>query len=216
MTQNFVVRILTLGFQDVGKTSLLLRYFKDEFHEQYVSTIGIDFKSKPVKINKNTTVKIMVWDTAGQEKYRGIVKSFYNKANGILLTFDLSNRTSFDKIDYWVNELKEYTDVENLYIVLVGNKCDKTEREVTYEEAQKYSEDNNFGGYFEVSAKSNEGIDKLFLNVARGSLEKIMKNNEDDFTEQTLRLSVFEDKKAGNKKKGCCYSSGEKEKKTQL
>ena len=131
------------------------------------------------------------------------------------MTFDLSNRTSFDKIDYWVNELKEYTDVENLYILLVGNKCDKTEREVTYEEAQKYSEDNNFGGYFEVSAKSNEGIDKLFLNVARGSLEKIMKNNEDDFTEQTLRLSVFEDKKAGNKKKGCCYSSGEKEKKTQ-
>ena len=147
MSEKYIVRVLTLGYTDVGKTSILSRFTKDEFHDKYVSTIGIDYKSKPLKIGNNITVKVLVWDTAGQEKYKGIVKSFYNKANGILLTFDLCNKDSFDRIDYWVQELKEYAGLDNIYIVLVGNKKDRNkERKVLYEEAKKYAEDNNFGG----------------------------------------------------------------------
>jgi small GTP-binding protein len=159
MSEKYIVRVLTLGYTDVGKTSILLRFTKNQFHDKYVSTIGIDFKSKPLKINDNTTVKVLVWDTAGEEKYKGIVKSFYNKANGILLTFDLTNKESFDRIDFWVQELKNNVGLNDLYIVLVGNKKDKIEdRKVSYEEAEKYSLDNDFRGYFEVSAKTNEGI----------------------------------------------------------
>ena len=107
MSEKYIVRVLTLGYTDVGKTSILLRFTKNQFHDKYVSTIGIDFKSKPLKINNNTTVKVLVWDTAGQEKYKGIVRSFYNKANGILLTFDITNKDSFERIDFWVQELKK-------------------------------------------------------------------------------------------------------------
>ena len=205
MTEKYVIRVLTLGYTDVGKTSIILRFTKNQFHEKYVSTIGIDFKSKPLKIGNNTTVKVLVWDTAGQEKYKGIVKSFYNKANGILLTFDITNKESFEYIDYWVQELKEQKELNNLYIVLVGNKKDKEDRKVTSEEAKGYTEENGFGGYFEVSAKTGEGINELFIDVAKGALKKIIEKNNEENDGQNIRLSIL-DKKENDKKnnKKCC------------
>ena len=204
MSEKYVIRVLTLGYTDVGKTSILLRFTKNQFHEKYVSTIGIDFKSKPLKLGNNTTVKVLVWDTAGQEKYKGIVKSFYNKANGILLTFDISNKESFEHIDYWVQELKEYTGLDSLYIVLVGNKKDKEDRKVTIEEAKNYAEENDFGGYFEVSAKTGEGINELFIDVAKGALKKIIDKNNEENDEQNIRLSIFEQKEKDKKKNKRC------------
>ena len=167
MSENYVIRVLTLGYTDVGKSSIILRFTKNEFKDKYISTVGIDFRSKPIKIG-NSTVKVMVFDPAGQEKYKGIAKSFYNKENGILLTFDICNKGSFELIDYWVQELKEYIGLKDLYIVLVGNKKDKNEeRKILYEDAKKYAEENNFGGYFEVSAKTSEGIIELFDDIAK-------------------------------------------------
>ena len=203
MSEKYIVRVLTLGYTDVGKTSILLRFTKNQFHDKYVSTIGIDFKSKPLKINDNTTVKVLVWDTAGEEKYKGIVKSFYNKANGILLTFDLTNKESFDRIDFWVQELKKNVGLNDLYIVLVGNKKDKIEdRKVSYEEAEKYSLDNDFGGYFEVSAKTNEGINDLFINVAKGVLNKIIVKDEIS-NEGSIKLSLNK-RDLKQKNRSCC------------
>ena len=203
MSEKYIVRVLTLGYTDVGKTSILLRFTNNQFHDKYVSTIGIDFKSKPLKINDNTTVKVLVWDTAGEEKYKGIVKSFYNKANGILLTFDLTNKESFDRIDFWVQELKNNVGLNDLYIVLVGNKKDKIEdRKVSYEEAEKYSLDNDFGGYFEVSAKTNEGINDLFINVAKGVLNKIIVKDEIS-NEGSIKLSLNK-RDLKQKNRSCC------------
>ena len=206
MAEQFVIRVLTLGYTDVGKSSILLRFTKNQFHEKYVSTIGVDFKSKPIKISENITVKIIVWDTAGQEKYKGIVKSFYNKANGILLTYDICNKDSFERIDYWVQQLKEYTGIDDLYIVLVGNKKDRdNERKVSYEDAKNYAEDNHFGGYFEVSAKSGEGIYDLFSNVAKGAVKKmLMKNGEEDL-EGNIRLSTLDKAEYRPNKRSCCW-----------
>ena len=204
MSEKYVVRVLTLGYTDVGKTSILLRFTKNQFHEKYVSTIGIDFKSRPLKIGKNTTVKVLVWDTAGQEKYKGIVKSFYNKANGIILTFDICNKDSFERLDYWVQELKENAYLEDLYIVLVGNKKDKEGRTVSYEEAKKYSDENQFGGYFEVSAKSGEGINELFTDIAKNSLQKIIAKNNENSENQNIRLSIFDTNTPVQKNKACC------------
>ena len=202
MSAKYVIRVLTIGYTDVGKTSIILRFTKNQFNDKYVSTIGIDFKSKTLEIDKNS-VKITVFDTAGQEKYKGIVKSFYNKANGILLTFDLSNKESFSRLDYWVEELKEHIVSNELYILLVGNKKDKKEREVTFEEAQQYAENNNFGGYFEVSAKDGEGINEMFINVAKGSLKKILNKNEDE-NNTSIQLSLSNAKVSQQKNNKCC------------
>lgn len=202
MSEKYVIRVITIGYTDVGKTSIIMQFSQGKFIDKYVSTIGIDFRSKPLKIG-DTTVKVTVIDTAGQEKYKGIVKSFYNKANGILLTFDLTNKDSFSRLDYWVNELKDNIGTKDIYIVLVGNKKDKKEREVLYEEAQKYAEDNNFGGYFEVSAKKNEGIDELFLEVTKGALKKIINNNQDE-NNNSIQLSFPETKLSKQKDRACC------------
>ena len=202
MSEKYVIRVITIGYTDVGKTSIIMQFTQGKFIDKYVSTIGIDFRSKPIKIG-DTTVKVTVIDTAGQEKYKGIVKSFYNKANGILLTFDLSNKDSFSRLDYWVEELKDNIGTKDIYIVLVGNKKDKKEREVSYEEAQKYAEDNNFGGYFEVSAKKNEGIDELFLDVAKGVLKKIINNNQDE-NNNSIQLSLTDTKLHKQKDRACC------------
>ena len=202
MSAKYVIRVLTIGYTDVGKTSIILRFTKNQFNDKYVSTIGIDFKSKTLEIDKNS-VKITVFDTAGQEKYKGIVKSFYNKANGILLTFDLSNKESFSRLDYWVEELKEHIASNELYILLVGNKKDKKEREVTFEEAQQYAENNNFGGYFEVSAKDGEGINEMFINVAKRSLKKILNKNEDE-NNTSIQLSLSNAKVSQQKNNKCC------------
>ena len=202
MSAKYVIRVLTIGYTDVGKTSIILRFTKNQFNDKYVSTIGIDFKSKTLEIDKNS-VKITVFDTAGQEKYKGIVKSFYNKANGILLTFDLSNKESFSRLDYWVEELKEHIASNELYILLVGNKKDKKEREVTFEEAHQYAENNNFGGYFEVSAKDGEGINEMFINVAKVSLKKILNKNEDE-NNTSIQLSLSNAKVSQQKNNKCC------------
>ena len=202
MSEKYVIRVITIGYTDVGKTSIIMQFTQGKFIDKYVSTIGIDFRSKPIKVG-DTTVKVTVIDTAGQEKYKGIVKSFYNKANGILLTFDLSNKDSFSRLDYWVEELKDNIGTKDIYIVLVGNKKDKKEREVSYEEAQKYAEDNNFGGYFEVSAKKNEGIDELFLDVAKGVLKKIINNNQDE-NNNSIQLSLTDTKLHKQKDRACC------------
>ena len=201
MSEKYVVRVLTIGYTDVGKTSIILRFTKDTFTDKYVSTIGIDFKSKPLKIGNNI-VKVNVFDTAGQEKYKGIVKSFYTKANGILLTFDLSNKESFSMLGYWVDELKENVGSEDIFILLVGNKKDKNERQVSFEEAQKYAEDYNFGGYYEVSAKTGEGINDLFLDVTKGALKKILNKNNDENNSMQLTFSDTKEKKQKNK--ACC------------
>ena len=121
MSEKYVIRVITIGYTDVGKTSIIMQFTQGKFIDKYVSTIGIDFRSKPIKVG-DTTVKVTVIDTAGQEKYKGIVKSFYNKANGILLTFDLSKKDSFSRLDYWVEELKDNIGTKDIYIVLVGNK----------------------------------------------------------------------------------------------
>ena len=202
MSEKYVIRVITIGYTDVGKTSIIMQFTQGKFIDKYVSTIGIDFRSKPIKVG-DTTVKVTVIDTAGQEKYKGIVKTFYNKANGILLTFDLSKKDSFSRLDYWVEELKDNIGTKDIYIVLVGNKKDKKEREVSYEEAQKYAEDNNFGGYFEVSAKKNEGIDELFLDVAKGVLKKIINNNQDE-NNNSIQLSLTDTKLHKQKDRACC------------
>jgi len=206
MSEKYEIRILTLGYTDVGKTSILLRFTKNKFHEKYISTIGIDFKSRTLSLGNNTFVKVVVYDTAGQEKYKGLIKSFYKKANGILLTFDLCNKETFDRLDFWVQELKEYTGLKDLYIVLVGNKNDKNEeRKVLYEEAKAYAEKNNFEGYYEVSAKLDEGggIFDLFVDVTKGILKKILKKNKEN-DQQNITLSIRDMKDIKQKNKACC------------
>ena len=129
MTAKYIIKILTLGDTMVGKSSIVLRFSDDKFDENVFATIGIDFKTKYIKV-RDASVKVLIWDTAGQEKFRNIAKQYYKGANGVLLIYDVCNRKSFERIGFWLNELKENNKIDELYAILVGNKIDLEQRRV--------------------------------------------------------------------------------------
>ena len=205
MSAKYIIKILTLGDTSVGKSSIVLRFSDNKFDDKIFSTIGIDFKTKYIKLDK-FSVKVLIWDTAGQEKFQNIAKQYYKGANGVLLIYDISNRKSFERIDFWLKELKENNRIDELFLYLVGNKIDmEDKRVISFQEGEKYAKNNNIN-FFEVSAKSGKGVTELFNNVINGVMEKILKKNEKEEIEDKVRLSTFLEKNYKNEKnKKCCF-----------
>ena len=157
-----ILKLLTLGNSSVGKSSIVIRYTENKFYSSYLTTIGVDFLRKVITVG-DKEINLQIWDSAGQEKYNSISKQYYNKADGIILVFDLNSRTSFDGMMNWLEEI-ELSTAKGIPIVIVGNKCDLTTREITSDEAFEFAETKNIP-YFETSAMTghnvNEAINKL-------------------------------------------------------
>ena len=205
MSAKYIIKILTLGDTSVGKSSIVLRFTEEKFDDNQFSTIGIDFKTKFIK-RGDSSIKVLIWDTAGQEKFQNIARQYYKGANGVLLIYDIGNRKSFQRIDFWLKELKDNNRLEELFICLVGNKIDmEDKREITREEGEKYAKDNNII-FFEVSAKTGDGINLLFDKVINGSMEKVFSVIEKDEGDDKIRLSsIFEKGYIKEKNKKCCF-----------
>ena len=202
MTAKYIIKILTLGDTLVGKSSIVLRFSDNRFDDNQLATIGIDYKTKYIKV-KDASVKVLLWDTAGQETFRNIARQYYKGANGVLLIYDVCDRKTYERIGFWMDELKQNNEIEQLYIILVGNKIDLEEkRVVTREEAEKYAEDNNIN-YLEVSAKTGEGILDLFNEVTKGTMDKVF--NDQDNNEDKEKIKTYLDTNSNRKrKKKCC------------
>ena len=172
------VKILMLGEAYVGKTCLIRRYVENEFISNYQSTIGIDFFSKKLKIN-NKEIKLKIWDTAGEERFRNITNQYYNRTDGIILVFDLTNLNTMYKIKYWIEQINEKINCNDISLVLIGNKSD-LERQISYESCEKFSEDLNIK-YFESSALSGENVNEFFDYLVNEIINKknIMEKNDD-------------------------------------
>lgn len=158
------IQIVTLGEANVGKTSIILRYSENKFSENYLNTVGVDFRTKNVEIEGGKQVTLKIWDTAGQEKFRAITKSYIGRANGILVVFDVSSRLTFKKVQDWIDSINELGNV-NSKIVLIGNKCD-LERAVSEKEAEIFAYDRNVA-YFSTSAKDGTNINAAFEYLAK-------------------------------------------------
>ena len=170
-------KILTLGESGVGKTSILLNYTENKFVKSHLATIGIDYKIKSLEIN-NHIIKIKIWDTAGQEKFRNLTSQYFINSNGIFIIFDLGDKMSFDKINEWMKQINYHLKSIEIPIVLLGNKCDHHNREIN----EKIIEDLcNFYKikYFQTSALKNIGIEETFNYMIN---EIIKKNNIKDIT----------------------------------
>ena len=205
MSAKYIIKIVTLGDSMVGKTSIVYRYFENKFNESILSTIGIDFKTKYIKV-RDASVKVLIWDTAGQEKFRNIAKQYYQGANGVLLVFDVSDRKSFERIEYWLNEIKENNKIDSMYAVIVANKIDLLgERVISRDEAEKYAEKNNIS-YFEVSAKTGEGVAEMFNNITKGTIDKIFNEsqNQSILEDRKQIFSYLDDATIMKKDKHCC------------
>ena len=197
MSTNYIIKILTLGATQVGKTSIVLRYSEDKFNYNKIATIGIDFKIKIIKVS--------IYDTAGQERFQNIVKHYYKGANGVLLIYDITKRDTFKNLDFWIKDLEDNSDIDNLFIYLIGNKNDmENKREVSWVEASNYAKEKKLP-YIEVSAKTGNNIQKLFDEVIKGAMTKMLTNeNKDNSLNESIRLSFLEQEERTHKKYLCC------------
>ena len=196
MSEILTFKILTLGESSVGKTCILRRYVEGQFFKNQISTIGIDFKSKNLKIN-NHEIRLNIWDTAGEERFRNITSQYYKGAEGIILVFDLTKKESFDKINDWIKQIKLNTQSDEIAIVLLGNKKDLVDmRVISFEEGKERAE--AFGiKFFETSALDGSGIEDAFLCLS----EEIMKKKNIDFQKNNFVLGK---QKVVKDKVGCC------------
>jgi len=159
ISYDFLFKIIIIGESGVGKSSLLMRYVDNYFPEHYISTIGVDFKIKTLT-SDGKLVKLQIWDTAGQEKFRFITNSFYRGSHGVILVFDVTDQHSFDKIKQWVSDVNSFQP--NAPLILVANKCDRTDKRVVREEdAIKFANDHGMM-YVESSCKSGVGVETVF------------------------------------------------------
>lgn len=167
---NHMVKVILLGDGGVGKSSLMNVYVNNKFDTQAYHTIGVEFLIKDVTVDRQQYT-LQIWDTAGQERFKSLRTPFYRGADCCLLTFSVVDRKSFRNVDLWQKEFLFYAnipeaDAERFPFIVLGNKIDVPEREVTTEEAQEWCEAHGLP-YYETSAKNSTNVDLAFEAVAR-------------------------------------------------
>lgn len=158
-------KLVLLGESSVGKSSLVLRFVKGQFHEFQESTIGAAFLTQTVQID-DTTVKFEIWDTAGQERYHSLAPMYYRGAQAAIVVYDITNKETFHKAQTWIKELQRQAS-PNIVIALAGNKLDlASKRAVSYEDAKAYADECSLL-FMETSAKTAANVMDIFTSIAK-------------------------------------------------
>ena len=197
-------KLIFLGDQSVGKSSILNRFLNDTFVEEYQATIGLDFQSKNVQID-NQDIHLLLYDTAGQEKFRSLIPMYTRDANIILLVYDITSKESFNNLSQWLKDLTNI-NINEVILCIVGNKIDLNEkREVEFDEGKKFAEDHDFI-FNEISAKTGEGFSELFYkNLFEKIRVKFRPKGQQPASEvNDIKFNIEQEEKVNKKKKRCC------------
>ena len=213
-----VIRLSIIGDSKTGKTSIINRYLGQEFSIDMISNIGIDKQEVIRKMKDGNEMKIIIWDTAGQERFHSISSGTIKNSQGIIVCFALNDRSSFDNVLTWLQDVREISS--KIPIVLFGNKCDLIdERKVTYEEGLNYSNNYEFNGFYEVSAKTGEKTEEIMIKASKALyddyadyLSDKVKNKNNDLVSDdrsTGKISVSSsrsgrDQSESHSGKNCC------------
>ena len=188
------IKVITLGNSAVGKSSFILKYIDNSFTLYYTATLGIDFKQKKIKLKDGRDVRLRIFDTAGQERYKSVSASFIKKADGVILIYDIGDLESFEAVDNWIKSIREIGK-DNLPIILVGNKCDLPDdkRMISLKEGQDKADEFNIP-FYETSCKEGINIKEVFEKLVDDIMEKGSKNINREY--KILNK--------GKKKEKCC------------
>ncbi|XP_062989394.1 ras-related protein Rab-19 [Elgaria multicarinata webbii] len=163
---DYLFKIILIGDSNVGKTCVVHRFKAGQYHAKQQNTIGVDFTVRSLDID-GKKVKIQVWDTAGQERFRTITQSYYRSANGAILAYDMTRKSTFESIPHWIHEIERY-GAANLVLMLIGNKSDEAEkRQVLFEDACTLAEKHGLLAVLETSAKEAQNVDEVFILMAK-------------------------------------------------
>lgn len=164
MNYDYIFKVVIIGDSNTGKTSLINRYVNNYYSDETISTIGVDFKLQSFNLG-NKHIKLQLWDTAGQERFKSLTTSYYRSADGIIILFDITNRTSFENIKIWLNEVNKYNN--EAVILLVSTKSDmELKRVISNQEITELCTLYKLP-HIETSSKLNINIEKVFLNLSQ-------------------------------------------------
>ncbi len=197
------IQLGILGDTVVGKSNLLSVYTNHIYNEGITITIGCDFSIKDTIIKVNNIekkIKIKIWDTAGQEKFKSISVQYIKNCIGILLVYSIDDRNSLNNLENWIKDIKDKTNYEKVPLILIGNKCDlEDERKVSKEEGEKFALKYNIK-FFECSAKNNINVNQAFESL----INEVVENYQDEFISENDKGIKIEENNDKTKKEGCC------------
>jgi Ras-related protein Rab-1A len=199
---DYLFKILLIGNSGVGKSSLLLRFADDTFTDNFMPTIGVDFKIRTLEVD-GRTIKLQIWDTAGQERFKTITSSYYKGAHGIIVVYDITDKESFKNIDTWMNEVEKHAS-DNVSRILVGNKCDMDEsRQVSTDEGKELADQYNIR-FMETSAKESANVEEAFTLMTKEIKSRVVHTEARKPTQTGKKLSAPKNKKLEKKSGGNC------------
>ena len=180
-------KLVLLGDSGVGKTNLISQYMTNTFHQNSKATIGVEFFTRIYKVN-NKIIRLEIWDTAGEERYKSITSVYYKGAKGAFIVYDITSRKSFNNVDKWIEEIKEKTS-KDIKLIVIGNKTDlNNEREITFEEAKYRFKDMDIP-LIETSALNDTNVDQAFIDMIKIIYQDYINKGDDD--------SLTDDKRHG-------------------
>ena len=198
-----LIKLVIIGDSGIGKSNFLFKFIEGQFSPIHVATVGFDFKSKICILPQSKKkVKLQIWDTAGQERYMSINKNLFQRVQGIILMYDITKRETFERINVWLNIIKQMTN--EIPIILVGNKLDEednseTGRIVEYSEGELFAKENGFQ-FLEASGLNGTNVEKVFTTIS----EVIIKNLQEDRDPSIITGNQLNNPVIGEKKKKKC------------
>jgi len=212
---NYLLKYIIIGDSGVGKSNILLRYQSDSFNEEFRTTVGVEFVSKTIDINQ-IIYRIQIWDTAGQESFRSITRSYYKNSVCACIVYDITSHSSFESIQSWIDDCTKHAS-NTILLFLIGNKNDLNEnREVSYDEGETFAKAHNMM-FLETSAKTGDNVNAIFDKSIRQIHQNIIdkKYNLDSEAcgirvgskKESFALIEVDDISSSytNKKKSCCF-----------
>ena len=204
---DLTYKTIVIGDSGVGKSCLTVQAVHNKFEELYRATVGFEFMSFNIRINK-VVIKLQIWDTCGQEVYKSLITGLYRNSSLAIIIYSVTNKNSFQHVENWIKELK-LNSSKNIKIILVGNKCDLvSERKISYQEGENLKKKHKLDYFLEASAKTGNNAKNILIEAAKilyKGYSEIKTNEENNILNDSQSNSQkLDSEKSVKKKKKCC------------